>query len=66
MKYRVAVKETYESVYYTNYIIEASSEEDAEFQVLNGNGYLECTDLDDETKIEEDVVVDIEEIEEEE
>ena len=65
MKYKVTVKETYESVYYNSYIIEASSEEDAEFQVLDGNGYLEWRDLDDETKIAEDIVVDIEEIEEE-
>lgn len=65
MKYRVLVKETYEKIYYSNYIIEASSEEDAAFQVLNGNGYLESTDPDDETKMAEDEICDIEEIEEE-
>lgn len=65
MKYRVLVKETYEKICYSNYIIEASSEEDAEFQVLNGDGYLESIDSDDETKMEEDEVCNIEEIEEE-
>lgn len=65
MKYRVSVREVYEAIYYNNYIIEASSEEDAEALVLNDNGYLESRDLDDETKILEDEVINIEEIEEE-